>query len=86
MAELTWREQDHYGCEDCGTFPASEALTGEHPFVSGRTVYGCPHCREMDLYRACDRTGCDRAVGCGTPTPDGYRLTCHTHFPEVDRG
>lgn len=29
----------------------------------------------------CDEPGCFNRVSCGTPTPTGYRSTCHTHYP-----
>jgi hypothetical protein len=37
------------------------------------------------LFRAtlglCDEPGCFNQISCGTPTPTGYRSTCHTHYP-----
>ena len=31
----------------------------------------------------CEWVGCFREAGCGTPTPDGYRMTCGEHVPQA---
>lgn len=30
----------------------------------------------------CDEPGCTKAISSGTPTPAGYRNTCHEHGPK----
>ena len=73
---------DYWKCEWTGTL--AEALSGPDPFNVGDTLYACPHCRDMTLVRACDMDGCNHEATCGTPTPTGYRTTCHTHMPKVE--
>jgi len=34
---------------------------------------------------ACEAEGCTDWATCGTPTPDGYKWLCGTHFQEVAR-
>ena len=83
MAETRWR------CRECNWITAESGLPrAPHPFITGRTVEGCPHCFEIgDFDRICDEPGCDGIQSIGMPTPTGYRMTCHRHAPEeVDRG
>jgi NAD-dependent SIR2 family protein deacetylase len=70
-------------CEECGKkFTHDDLRHAPHPFLPGVTVHGCPECGEMDLAPCCDEPDCLRPVSCGTPTPEGYRLTCGEHRPE----
>ncbi len=32
------------------------------------------------LNRRCEEPGCENEATCGTPTPDGYKRLCGTHF------
>lgn len=42
----------------------------------------CPKCRTPEhLEMVCDEPDCWLPVSCGTPTPTGYRSTCHHHYP-----
>jgi phage FluMu protein Com len=55
-----------------------------HPFLPGQCVYGCPKCQEIDDFEIlCDVTGCAEVAGCGWPSADGYRHTCHKHTTAV---
>lgn len=36
----------------------ADALTASHPFKPGKTVYGCPECREIGVYVACEVKDC----------------------------
>lgn len=38
-----------------------------------------------DIGMICDEPGCIDPVGCGFPTPDGYRNTCGEHMREIKR-
>lgn len=73
-------------CRECGwrgTF--AKLLRAAHPFQQGETTYGCPECREADLFSvACDEPGCWEPAIRGTPTPTGYRNTCSGHAPETE--
>jgi len=73
-------------CDDfrCGWHGLqSQALQAPDPFNEGDTLIACPECREQTLYTACDESGCNQRAGCGTPTPAGYRWTCHKHLPKL---
>lgn len=81
MTELTrprrWR------CCECGDIcDDAVLLTAPSPFDPDRTISGCPHCLEAEtLEAACDVKGCWMRGSVGTPTPQGYRWTCHEHAP-----
>jgi len=63
-----------------------EALTADHPFITGIKCYGCPDCLEIvNFFMQCDEPGCLLPVSCGTPTTDEYRLTCGKHKPGMLR-
>jgi len=70
-------------CEDwrCGWCGYNEeVLTAPDPFNEGFLLYACPDCREVNtLVSACIEPGCEKQANCGTPTPDGYKLTCSEH-------
>ncbi len=71
-------------CKECNR-PMREAdlLTAPNPFKPGETLRGCPHCKQpVGFLGVCDEPGCWDIVSCGTPTPEGYRVTCHKHRPE----
>lgn len=62
---------------------SEEALTAPNPFDPEESIEGCPHCKSVDsLQMACDEPDCWLEVTCGTPTPSGYRQTCHKHAPK----
>ena len=61
--------------------PRSEVLTAPSPFDPDDQLSVCPKCREADPAAGCDEPGCDAEGSCGTPTPDGYRVTCSKHWP-----
>jgi hypothetical protein len=69
-----------FRCDWAG--PQSEALLGEDPFSAGCQVIACPKCREQTLQTCCDEPGCNQPADTGTPTPQGYRSTCHKHTPK----
>lgn len=61
----------------------SELLTAPSPFDAGETLTACPKCKDVcSLALVCDEPGCNLPVTCGTPTPTGYRSTCHWHMPK----
>lgn len=78
-------EKDKVKCGDfrCGwKGQASDILTAPHPFHPNDTISGCPKCRDVEtLECVCDEPGCWETVSAGTPTPEGYRSTCHKHAP-----
>ena len=71
-------------CLDCswhGTEP--ELLRAANPFDTRETITGCPDCKCIEsTYLACEEFGCWAQVSSGTPTPTGYRQTCHKHSPK----
>ena len=72
-------------CDQCGWHGLwSEKLTATHPFDSRDVVVGCPRCKSVDsLLVACDEPGCWNETTMGTSTPQGYRMTCHEHNPDL---
>lgn len=74
-------------CTQCDWSGAdSDVLTAPNPFTPldlADTVSGCPECNAVNsMQSACDEPGCMEYSVCGTPTPSGYRLTCHDHAPK----
>ena len=68
-------------CDWCGT--SDEVLKAPNPFDPINEIWGCPECKDVNsMYLVCDEPGCWEPVSCGTPTPDGYRSTCHCHAPK----
>lgn len=60
----------------------SEMLRAPNPFDEGFIICACPKCKEVGvLSGGCDEPGCTDFASCGTPTPDGYRVTCGKHAP-----
>jgi len=43
------------------------------------------HNFNKNLKSACIEPGCEKQANCGTPTPDGYKLTCSEHLPEGNK-
>lgn len=74
-------------CEEClRTCDNCEVLTAPDPFTLDGTLVACPHCRTAEnLVSACDEPKCAKRADAGTPTPDGYRQTCHNHIPKAPR-
>jgi hypothetical protein len=59
----------------------ADLLTGLSPFDGGE-IYGCPTCLSIDsTVPACAAEDCWQEATAGTPTPDGYKHTCHEHIP-----
>src|SRR5258708_14806255 len=71
-------------CTGCG-WTGTEALTDKVKDPRGHDVWDvCPACRLPENFVSlCDEPGCQREITCGTPTPDGYRQTCHVHHPKA---
>ncbi len=80
-------EKDRWACQDCAwRGHAKDLLHGQHPFIEGEEVLGCPQCKNLDgLFNVCDEAGCWKYVSCGTPTADGYRMTCGDHYPNRNK-
>ena len=73
------------GDRRCGwTGTSDDVLKAANPFDPDDVIWGCPKCKEVNgLYLACDEPGCWELVSVGTPTPSGYRSTCHDHIPKL---
>jgi hypothetical protein len=58
-------------------------LQAKNPFNEQENLFVCPECLTLEntVYTACDEPGCNQAASSGTPTPNGYRNTCHDHYP-----
>lgn len=76
----------YWRCSDCNWIGVeAEMLRGPHPFSPGQQIDGCPECREIDSFEMlCDVTGCKEIAGCGWPSAEGYRHTCHKHAVQLD--
>lgn len=60
-----------------------ELLKAPNPFDPEETLTGCPLCRGVNtMLDCCDEPECFEYASCGTPTPTGYRRTCHKHMPK----
>lgn len=72
-------------CTECGWCgDAAEVLNNQNPFDPGDTIVGCPKCKSVNTMRTvCDEPDCWEPDTCGTPTPTGYRRTCHEHKPQL---
>ncbi|HEY0820981.1 MAG TPA: hypothetical protein VGD46_19500 [Rhizobacter sp.] len=72
-------------CQCCErTCTDAEVLRAPNPFAPERECCACPHCKEIgELVGGCDVSGCNRPSNCGTPTPEGYRVTCDRHAPRL---
>jgi len=61
---------------------SDEILSAPNPFDAVDTIHGCPQCKTIGGFEnCCDEPGCWSPVVAGTPTPAGYRCTCHEHKP-----
>ena len=71
-------------CDECGWHGLeNQVLVARSPFDDGDNIYGCPKCLDVNSMRpVCDEPDCWSDSTCGTPTPDGYRNTCHKHIPK----
>lgn len=74
---------NRWRCTECDEiFNEDQMLHAPNPFDTEQTINGCPMCKEANQIEiACDVPGCRRPWGCGTPTAEGYRLTCGEHAP-----
>jgi len=78
-------------CTECGwigKMADADEVTDPRPLPDTvpETWWVCPECRTPENFRIlCDEPGCQFDVSCGTPTPDGYRQTCHDHAPGMQR-
>lgn len=78
---MTWRTEKLYRCSECSAL-ARDFLRAQNPFDAERLIFGCPECKAVNTDEmACDWEDCHQAATCGTPTADGYRLTCYEHQP-----
>lgn len=70
-------------CDVCGfVCDTTQLLSAANPFDAELQVSGCPRCHRVEQDQpACDAPGCSEPVTCGTPTQDGYRMTCGRHQP-----
>jgi len=81
---MKWREeQDVFRCTECATeTPRDDLIKFPDPEMAENYWTICPFCREAEQFeRMCDAFNCDQTSSCGTPTPDGYRITCYEHKP-----
>lgn len=71
-------------CEECrAVCDDADVLRAPDPFTTDGLLTACPQCRAAEkLVWACDVPGCKERADSGTPTPNGYRRTCHYHIPE----
>lgn len=53
-------------------------LEGAFAVLGWEDPFPCPE-------NACETPGCNEWATCGTPTPDGYRRLCGTHYREATR-
>jgi hypothetical protein len=79
-------EPGKFVCRECNSrLRASELLMAAHPFQQGEMVLGCPRCKDIGPFDPiCDQAGCWNLTCAGTPSPAGYRLTCHQHVPRCE--
>jgi len=70
-------------CGDCDAV-TDNPQEAPHPLRLNEQITGCPKCGDVDLTRACDEPGCERAASCGTPTEFVYLWACHEHRPKGD--
>ena len=73
---------ERFVCEHCyAKIEGDKVLRAPSPFDKSELL-ACPQCKEVNrLGVPCDEPGCWELCCCGTPTPTGYRLTCHLHQP-----
>lgn len=60
----------------CLTTGGLSALEGAFTTLGWDDPHPCPE-------NACEAPGCPEWATCGTPTPDGYKRLCSTHYAEV---
>jgi hypothetical protein len=79
-------ESGKFVCRECNSrLRASELLMAAHPFQAGEMVLGCPRCQDIGPFDPiCDEHDCWDFTCAGTPTADGYRMTCYRHRPRAE--
>ena len=79
-------EPNKLKCSECGwRGEIKEVLVADNPFSAFGSIYGCPHCRDIDRLEAvCDEPECWFVAYYGTQTRDGYRNTCGYHKPKKE--
>jgi len=70
-------------CTECNWYGTiGEFLSAPNPFDENDSIIGCPNCKQVEcIEAACDEPGCKKSASCGTPSGDGYRVTCGNHKP-----
>lgn len=70
-------------CRECNErLSFDQLMESPHPFDGQDVIHACPKCKSIDCFdKACDEDGCWEVAHCGTPTPNGYRVTCCEHMP-----
>jgi DNA-directed RNA polymerase subunit RPC12/RpoP len=73
-------------CEACGKRVGDEQLLrAPNPFEAAHTMYACPYCRTMRLYRACDTPGCKEEATSACMVDGIYRFFCEGHKMRMRR-
>lgn len=75
-------------CQVCNSrFLSSDLLLALNPFDLTEPIHGCPKCKSINSYSSCcELEGCWEEDTCGTPTLNGYKRLCSTHYiQEVQR-
>lgn len=70
---------------DCGWCGTQNELHSATYVFKGlyHPLYVCPKCGEADntVHPRCEIDGCCEVGTAGTPTPNGYLVTCSKHIP-----
>jgi hypothetical protein len=75
MSNYRWK------CKECGWKGLGNEIDMVKDPKSDNLWPICPKCREANQFdNLCDEPGCDMIAGCGWPSPNGYRRTCHKHW------
>jgi len=77
-------EKDKVRCFNCEWKGREhEILVAPSPFEKDTQWQVCPLCFMPEhIHPVCDEPGCWHDPSCGFPTPEGYRFTCHIHWPD----
>lgn len=79
MTENRWR------CTECD-WRGYKLLVAPNPFDTEQSICGCPNCKDVGQFvSACMVDDCKQDASCGTPTPDGYKWLCSTHYAETEK-
>lgn len=70
-------------CEMCDhIFFNDDALMGKNPFMPAFTIYGCPHCKEIEHFTpVCNERGCQSDI-------DEHYIwlsLCYEHGEKMDK-